>query len=385
MEPTRILQIIDSLNAGGTERQCVEMARRINSGRFAMHLVTLDKDGPLYPALIKTGIPLTEFKISGGFYRPKSILQILRLASFIRREKFHIVQTHGFYSTVPGVIAAKMARVPVVIAGKRDMCEFLPRIKINTEKILWRFCDKIVVNANRIKDYLISEEKIPEEKITVIYNGVDLKKYVDESEIGYTSKTNIVGMVANFRQQKDHLTFLDGAARVLKERMDVRFSLVGSGPLEDEMKRYVRDIGIQDGVIFYGRKIGKELYDILRSFTISVLSSTNEGMPNAILESMAFGIPEGMPNAILESMAFGIPVIANPSGGVPELIEDGVTGYLFPYKRPDILAEKIIYLLNNKKIAEEMGKRGRRKVEQKFNYNIMCGQYEKIYESFLNQ
>jgi glycosyltransferase involved in cell wall biosynthesis len=368
MKQIRILQVIDSLNVGGTERQCVEIAQRINSGSFTMHLVTLDKDGPLYPVLIKTGIPLTEFKMSRGFYHPKSILQILRLASFIRREKFHIVQTYGFYSTVPGVIAAKLARVPIVIASKRDMGEFLPRIKIKTEKILWRFCDKIVVNANRIKDYLISEEKIPEGKITVIYNGVDLRKYVHESEIGYTSKTNIVGMIANFRQQKDHRTFLDGAERVLKERLDVRFSLVGSGPFEDEMKRYARHIGVQDGVVFHGRRTGKELYDILRSFTISVLSSTNEGMPNAILESMAFGIP----------------VIANPSGGIPELIEDGVTGFIFPSKRPDILAEKIIYLLNNKKIAEEIGKCGQSKVEQKFNYSLMCSQYKKLYETLKN-
>ncbi|MHA2052904.1 MAG: glycosyltransferase [Candidatus Hodarchaeales archaeon] len=365
MEPIRILQIIDSLNIGGTEKQCVEMVRRINSGRFTMHLATLDKDGPLYHVLIKTGIPFTEFKISGGFYRPRSIFQILKLASFIRREKFYIVQTHGFYSTVPGVIAAKIARVPVVIAGKRDMCDFLPRIKIMTEKILWRFCDKIVVNANRIKDYLISEEKIPGEKITVIYNGVDLGKYVDESEIGYTSKTNIVGMVANFRQQKDHRTFLDGAARVLKQRMDVRFSLVGSGPLEDEMKRYARDIGIKNGVVFHGRRTGKELYDILRSFTISVLSSTNEGMPNVILESMAFGIP----------------VIANPSGGVPELVDDGITGYFFPYKRPDILAEKIIYLLENKNIAIEMGKKGREKIQNDFKSESMRKRFEDLYSS----
>jgi glycosyltransferase involved in cell wall biosynthesis len=368
MEPIRILQLIGSLNVGGTERQCVEIAKRINSGKYAMHLVTLNKDGPLYYDLVNSGVPLTEFKISGGFYRPKSILQILRLASFIRKKRFHIVQTYGFYSTVPGIIAAKIARVPVVIAGKRDMNEFLPKSKIKTEKILWSFCDKIVVNAAKIRDHLILEEKIPEEKITVIYNGIELRMNIHASEIGYHSKANIIGMIANFRQQKDHRTFLDGAARVLKERPDVRFALIGSGPLADEMKKYARYLGIQDSVIFHGRKTGKELYDILRSFTISVLSSSNEGMPNAILESMAFGIP----------------VIANPSGGVPELIEDGVTGYLFPYKRCDVLAEKIHYLLDNKKMAEEIGRNGRKKVKEKFSYSLMCSRFEKLYRKLFN-
>jgi glycosyltransferase involved in cell wall biosynthesis len=364
MEPIRILHIISSLNIGGTEKQCVEIVKRINGSRYKAYLVTFNKDGPLHDELIETGVPWKEFKISDRFYHPKSLLQILRLASFMRKERFRLVQTYGFYSTIPGIIAAKIARVPAVIAGKRDMNEFLTKPKIKAEKILWRFCDKIVVNANKIRDYLISEEGVPEDKIEVIYNGVDLKKYIQYSEMNYHFKEPIVGMIANFRKQKDHNTFLKAATIVLKKKKYVSFLLLGSGRFENEMMKYARSLGILDSVIFCGRKTGKELYAVLRRFTISVLSSTNEGMPNAILESMAFGIP----------------VIANPSGGVPELVEDGVTGYLFPYKRPDILAEKIIYLLNNKKIVVEMGKNGRRKVEQKFNYSLICRRYEELYD-----
>ncbi len=111
--------------------------------------------------------------------------------------------------------------------------------------------------------------------------------------------------------------------------------------------------------MFHGRKIGKELVEILKSFTISILSSINEGTPNIILESMAMGTP----------------VISNPSGGVPELVDDGTTGYLFPYNRSDILAEKIIYLIENKPVAAEMTRAARRIVELKFNYNILCSLY----------
>ncbi|MFQ5456254.1 MAG: glycosyltransferase [Nitrospirota bacterium] len=361
----RILHIIDSLNIGGTEKQCVEIAKRTNSEKYNVHLVTLNKEGHLYHDLIHADIPLTEFNISDAFYHQKSIIQIFRLASFMKKKRFHIVQTYGFYSTVPGVIAAKIARVPVIIAGKRDMSELLSKTQIKAEKMLWKFSERIIVNARKIRNYLVSKEGIQKDKIIVIYNGVDLKQVSSTSEnIDDQSKPNIVGMIANFRPQKDHTTFLKAAEIVLGKRSDVKFLLVGSGPFEDEMKQYARQLRIHNNVIFYGRKTGKELYDILKNLTVSVLSSTNEGIPNVILESMSFGIP----------------VIANPSGGVPELVEDRVTGFLFPYKRPDILAEKIIYLLDNKKVTEKMGRNGQRKVEKEFNYTVMKNQYERLYE-----
>lgn len=364
----RILHVIDSLKIGGTERQCVEIAKRINGGKYNVQLVTLEKKGALLQAVIDAQIPLTEFKISGAFYQPKSILQIIRLALFMKKKKFHIVQTYGFYSTVPGVIAARIARVPVVISGKRDMNELLSRGKIRVEKFLWKFCDKIIVNAKRIQDYLITKENIPIGKIKVIYNVVDIKNEMKTSEMRCHSKINIVGMVANFREQKDHKTFLDAAVIVRKMKPDVRFALVGSGPLEDKVKGLANDLGLFESITFHGWKSGKELFDVMGTFSITVLSSFNEGMPNVILESMALGIP----------------VIANPSGGVPELIEDGVSGYLFQYKRPDILAEKINYLLDNKNILLEIGYRAREIVKSRFSSQQTIKSFKSLYVELLS-
>ncbi len=340
-EQVRILHIIDSLNIGGTERQCLETVKRMNGAKYNVHLVTLEKKGVLLDEIIEANVPLTEFKISDAFYKPKSLLQIIKLARFMKKNKFHIVQTYGFYSTLPGILAAKLAGVPVTIAAKRDMSELISRFQKNVEKVLWRFCDKIVVNAKGIMNYLIDKEGIQKEKIITIYNGVDLEQFDSQSEnIGDQPVTVIVGMVANFRPQKDHSSFLKAAEIVLKEKNDVEFALIGSGVFEDKMKEYAQQLSIQNNVNFYGKKTAKELYDVAKQFTISVLASTNEGTPNVILEAMALGIP----------------VIANPSGGVSELIEDGINGYLFPYKRADLLAEKIIYLLDNRNIAKEMGR-----------------------------
>lgn len=367
-KPLRILYVIDSLNIGGTERQCVETVKRMNDSKYNIQLVTLDKNGGLLQEAMDAHILLTEFKISGAFYQPRSLIQIIKLALFMKKNKFHIVQTYGFYSTIPGVIAAKIARVPIVIAGKRDMSELISRFQVKVEKMLWRLCDKIVVNANGIRNYLIEKDGIQKEKIVTIHNGVDLEQFGSKSEnVDNQLMPNIVGMVANFRPQKDHSVFLEAAEIVLKRKNDVKFYLIGSGVFEEEMKEYAKQLCIQNSVDFYGKKTAKELHSIMKRFAISVLASTNEGTPNVILEAMALGKP----------------VIANPSGGVPELVEDEVTGYLFPYKRADLLAEKIICLLDNINVAKEMGRNGRKKVERLFNYTVMMSRYEKLYEELI--
>ncbi len=365
----KLLHVIDSLNMGGTEKQCVELVRRIDQEKFTVCLATFNKNGPLLDEITASGIPLKEFEISGGFYHPKSLIQIFKLASFMRKAGFDIVQTYGFYSTVPGVIAAKLARVPVIIAAKRELSEMLSRRKMNLEKFLWNFCAAIVVNADRIKEHLRDYEGMTKKKIITIYNGVDLNGYPDVRRDEYLSRPDTVGMVANFRDQKDHQTFLEAASLVLREKPGVRFFLVGTGPLEEEMKKYAKDLGIGRSVTFHGRKIGRELYEIVNQFTISVLVATNEGTPNAVLEAMALALP----------------VVANPSGGIPEAVEDSVTGFLVPYKKPEILKNKLLYLIQHKEAARRMGETGRKKAEEKYNYDLMCSKYEELYEEVLGK
>lgn len=365
---TRILHIISSLNMGGTERQCVELAKRIDKDKFEVTLLTFNKEGPLYSEVVDAGIPVNEIKIPGSFYRPKSLFQILRIALFMRKERFQIVQTYGMYSNIPGILAAKLARVPVIIGGKRELNEIWPKRKVAAEMMLLKKCNKVVANAQKVRDYLMSDQKVPGEKIEVIYNGIDLQKYVDLPPKSYSSKSDFIGMIANFRPSKDQTTFIKAAAEILKQKPNVRFALVGSGRFEEGMKSYAKDLRIQDSVIFYGEKFGQELLDIFRSFTITVLSSHTEGFPNVIMESMALGIP----------------VIATPSGGVPELIDDGVTGYLFPFKRHDVLAEKMLYLLNNRQKGEEVGKNARVNIKNRFNFELMAKHFESLYEQLCN-
>jgi L-malate glycosyltransferase len=360
----RVLHVIDNLLLGGTEKQCFTIVKGLNKERFDVRVIALNKDGPLFGAYLEQGIPIEEIRIGGGFYRPRSILQTLRLSFWMRREEIAIVQTYGFYSTIPAVIAARLAGVPVIIAGKRDLSEFITRGQFLLEKMLWRLCDRIVVNAKGLKANLTAREGVPPERIDVIYNGISIEEY-EGCSCAERCHAKTVGMIANFRHQKDHETYLRAASLVLEQEPQARFLCVGSGINEERMKLLSRSLGIQDQVAFLGRREGAELIGIMSRLSVSVLASTNEGLPNALMESMALSIP----------------VVSNPSGGVLELVEDGRTGYLFPYRRPDILAEKILLLLSHPELAREMGERGRQRIKGHFTKEIMIGHFETLYQN----
>jgi glycosyltransferase involved in cell wall biosynthesis len=363
-ERIRVLLVIDNLNLGGTEKQCFEIARGLNRERFDARVVALNKEGPLSRNYAEERIPLYEYRISRGFYRPRSFLQILRLMFFFRKESFHVVQTHGFYSTVPGVMAAKAAKVPVVLAAKRDLNEFLSRKQVWVEKSLWRFCDRIIVNARAVKGQMTTRERVAAKSIVVIPNGLDSRYFEAKPRQGENGEI-LIGMVANFREQKDHRTFLDSAALILKQYPSARFVCVGNGPTQPAMEAYAGCVGVSDSVTFPGRIEGAELVALRSRFTITVLASTNEGMPNVVMESMALGVP----------------VVANPSGGVGELVEDGITGFLFPYKRSDVLSEKILFLLSNPAIRRTMGETSRHRMQEGFTVDRMIRRYEDLYVS----
>lgn len=353
---------------GGTERHCAQLAKNLDTSKYHLHLLTFNKNGPLLKDILSAGIPVTEVTITRALYTPQSLRQIFRLAHFIKRNNFSIVQTFGIYSNIPGILAAKLARVPIIIGGKREMNEIWPRKKVAVEMMLLKTCDKVIVNAERVKNYLTQNEGIEEKQVEVIYNGIDWQKYDGIRIKDYASKLNTVGMVANYRPPKDHSTFLKAAAQVLEKTTNVRFVLVGSGATETEMKDLASTLEIQKNVQFCGAKFGNELLDIFRRFTITVLASWTEGFPNVLLESMALGVP----------------VIANPSGGVPELIDDNRTGYLFPPMRHDILAEKIVYLIDNKNVATSVAGHAFNRVKKRFSFDTMVKQHEILYESLIS-
>ncbi len=228
------------------------------------------------------------------------------------------------------------------------------------------FLNKNIVISNSIKDLLIYRKFASSEKISVIYNGIDTSKFtitreeaqqIIERKIGKRIYNHpVVGMVANFSPQKDHESVIK-AANIVKARIpDILFLFVGSekryvgeGKIE-KLKALADSYNVKENIIFFGEY--QNVHEIIARFDIGILCSNFEG----------FG------NAIVEYMAAGKPVVGTKIGGIGEIIKDAENGFLITQNSAEELADKIITLLTNKKMALEMG--GRAKIYAERNYSL---------------
>jgi L-malate glycosyltransferase len=365
----RVLHVIDSLQLGGTEWQCLSLATYINTPRFRSHLVCFKGGGPLLEMLRGRGLSL-EVVPFPGFRRPGFVKSLMQLAAFMRQHRIQIVQAYGFYSNVPALLSGWISRVPILIASRRDMGEFLNGVNRFVEKNIFKLADRIVVNAEAIRHELLEAGQVSAEKIIVIPTGVDLDRFTQLMPSGgqpaWAGKGKVVAMVARFGRQKDQATFLYAAKQLLTADPTIVFVLAGDGYLKEAAEQLSREMGISSSVWFVGAMDPSAMPVFLRHVDVSVLASKGN---------------EGIPNAILESMAAGKPVVATDTGGCREAVRDAVTGFLVPPGNPEQLAEKILRLLRDEREADQMGKAGRERVVAEFSLSQMTRRFSSLYES----
>jgi glycosyltransferase involved in cell wall biosynthesis len=204
----------------------------------------------------------------------------------------------------------------------------------------------VVCNCIKIPDLDITAENIS--RIRAEYNLPDKELII--TNIGY------------FNEQKAQRDLLHAFRKVVDQREDVQLVIVGWGRLEDKLKKQVRDLRLQNKVLFTGKLPRPKVFEILSITDLFVLSSHWEG----------FGI------VLAEAMAAGKPVISTDTDGGREVVEDGISGIIVPPKQPQALSRAVLQLLENPELMEKMGERGLKRVKKYFN----CEQYTKGYEEF---
>jgi glycosyltransferase involved in cell wall biosynthesis len=195
----------------------------------------------------------------------------------------------------------------------------------------------------------------------VIHNGFDLSRAEIADSAGSDGIAHDqVGMIAEFRPDKDFKTFLLAARRLVSQRPNVIFVTVGDGETLEEMKQLAGDAG--DRIQFLGRR--KNVEQIISSFSVGVLSTFTEGISNSIMEYMVMAKP----------------VIASDCAGSREIVLEGKTGFLVPPQDSEALADRISFLLDHPDEARRMGKAGRKHIEENFSLKAMVDQTIEIYE-----
>jgi glycosyltransferase involved in cell wall biosynthesis len=373
--PRRVFFLLDSFMIGGTETQAVELARRLDPDRYQVTVGCLRKEGPLLSRLDGTRVRVVGFSMGKGIDSPSGIRGVLKLSAFLRRERIQVMHAHDLWSNLVGMVAAKLARVPVTITSQRDLSHdaWYGTYRRRVLRYFQSRSSIVLTNAKAIRDGLIEQDGLPPEKVCVIYNGVDIdgfRNVVRNREWMFPDSEGkkLIVLVGNMNSDvKGHPVLIEAASEVTKSHPEAQFLLVGDGPMRGSFEVQVDAAGLKRNFSFLGRR--SDVPQILGSCDVAVLPS----------------LAEGMPNAVLEYLASGLPVIATALGGNLEVIQHGVTGLLVPPKDPQALAAELKRLLDDPQFAAQLAKAGREHVATRFSFERLVEEVDGLYMRLLKK
>jgi glycosyltransferase involved in cell wall biosynthesis len=347
---------------GGTERQMIELVRRLDQARFSVHVACFHREGAWLPRVLERAASVVEFPIH-GFARPDAGWQLLSFARWCRRERIAVVQTCDLYANTFGLPGAALAGVPVRIGSRRELNPDKTRWQIRGQRAAYRLATKVVANS-AAAGRMLRQEGLAPESIAVIPNGVDLEAYTGRAP---SPQVRRIITVANLRPEKEHETLIASAAELVRAWPNLRFQIVGGGPRERELRDLAAARGLTEHVEFLGHR---------------------EDVPSLLASADAFVLPsrsEAFPNSVIEAMAAALPVVASSVGGLLDLIDHGRTGLLVPPSDAEALTTALRFLIDNPTQSAAIGQAARAEIRQRYSFERMVSAFENLYASSLER
>lgn len=364
MRPIGVLQVIDSLAAGGAERVAVNIANELSRSGVDSHLCATRAGGPLEDEL-DPGVRFFTLGRRGRF----DLGAIVRLRSYVRDHGIRILHAHS--SSVFIAAAAKRRSVGLLWhdhVGRHGIRERSSRLY---RPALAR-CDGVVSVSLELRRWVTTQGKVPPEKTWLLHNFVS----ADPSETNVLSpdlagvRGGRVVCVANLRPQKDHAMLLRAFERVVAEFPPAHLLLVGGigdPTYERGLRAQVGSLSLVSHVTFLGAR--SDVASILRACDVGVLSSASEGFPLALVE---YG-------------RAGLPAIATDVGECAEVLDHGAAGIVIPPGRDDLLAGELLRLLRDPSCRQHLGDRLHRRVSSLYSADTVMAQLTKIYDTVLQR
>lgn len=358
----------------GTERLVAEIAKRIDSNRFHVHLCCLF-DSERFRQMGQ--YCHTKLFPAQSFHTPSGIRQIVAMRRYLRAEQIDVAHSFMVRTAILGVAAGHRSGCTSTVTTRMSM-DWYTAYKIS----LFRYylnprTTRVMANSEAIKQVASRMESLDPARIDVMYQGVDTHRFTPYGEnplvhssaasLGIPEGAPVVGIVANYRPVKDLALFLRGAKIVVDNIPGAAFLLAGKGESRSELAGLARQLNIADSVFFTDGE--GDVRDHLASMSIACLSSVSEGFSNAILEYMACGLP----------------VVATAVGGNGEAIVDGQTGYLVRERTPEAFAAPIVRLLQNQDLRRKMGSSSLLRARELFSMDGFVVRLEQYYEQLVGR
>lgn len=387
----KIIHIITRLDMGGSAQNTLRSCIGLSGNKYQIVLV----HGHSYESNMTAGerrivskdVEIAEKKGVRLFPLASLIRKIDPVQDFIAfislmklmiREKPDAVHTHSSKAGFLGRWAAWLARVPIIVHTPHGhvfhghFSNIVSKLFMLIEKISDTITDcTIALTEGERKDY-IRLSVCADAKLTTIHSGVDVETFMNPAidlnqkrkSLNIETDDRVVGTVGWLLPIKGPVYLLKAMQWVWQKHPDVKLMFVGKGELEVELRTMAKEIGYEDRVLFPGWR--SDVHEIMPVFDIFVLPSLNEGMGRVIVEAMAAGKP----------------VVASRTGGIPDLVINGKTGYMVEPGDSEGLAEAINHLLENPDLSQAMGREGRQRCHL-FSEELMIEKIDRLYQKLL--
>ena len=380
--PGKVFNVITKLAVGGAQETALRSCAGLRDAGWEVTLVTgpeSSPEGDLFNEARRLGARVVTVTALGRRISPRADLRaVVALVRLFRRERPDVVHTHSSKAGLVGRLAARLARVPVVVhtvhgwSFHDGMAPANRAAAVALERLAARWTDAIVVVADHDRVVGCAARIGRPDAYALARSGIDLRAYRAASGaraharalVGVADGALVVGTVTRLCRQKDPGTLLRAARLLVDACPASRLIVVGDGPLRAECERLIDDLDLRRHVTLLGSRA--DVAQILPAFDVFALSSRWEGLPRVVLEAMAVGVP----------------VVASAVGGVAEAVEHRVTGLLVEPGAPAALAEALALLLQDRALAAQLSDQASSRVEG-FDAGAMVRQLESLYLDLL--
>jgi glycosyltransferase involved in cell wall biosynthesis len=368
--------VVNNLDVGGLEKVVVSLLENLDRDAFTPHLICLNGAGkmaaeidlPDENRLVLERTRDVRLPIVGVSIDPFRLHQIRR---FVRARQLDVLHAHNIGPLIYAGVATRlipMRRRPRIVYSDHNQLFSMDAGRTQRARWYLKLADQIIAVSQDLERTLTERLQAPPEKVRVLYNGVDSNRFAgtDRSKLRRELRIGdgefVVGTAIRLSEVKGIDYLLDAVPAVLAKTPATRFVIAGDGPVRPALEEKARRLGLGDRVLFIGYR--SDVPDVVSAFDVYVLPSVTEGLPLALLEALAVGNP----------------IVCTRVGGCPEVVEDGVNGFLVPPRDSAALADGILRLHAAPDLRAAIRARNLKKFSERFTLRAMVDAHARLFQ-----
>jgi glycosyltransferase involved in cell wall biosynthesis len=358
----RVCLVVGQLTIGGLERQLFLLASGLARGAFDVTVVSMARGGVWASTLRQLNVRVEELERRGRL----DWRRLMAMRGWFKALRPDIVYSFNYETNAYARLAGLLAGVPILVTGERGI--YMSGMMTLVERLLNPFTECVICNAEAVRRDLVDRVGLPEHKLITIRNAVVISPVTRPDErqtarrlIGAADDEIIVGTVARLVWEKNLSMLVEVASHLRDTPVNLRYCIVGSGPEEGVVRAAIRSQKLEDRFILPGQI--EDARSLLPGFDLFALTSTTEGLPNTVMEAMAAGLP----------------CVCTDVGGLRELVEPGMTGYLVASDDRRGFAARILELALDPERRTIMGQAGRHRISAGYSVDRLVSQVEQIF------